>query len=125
MFLRKKNKSLYRMNLQEVFIKNLKMYRKAAKITQSELSLQIDRSFNYINTIECAGSFPPPDTIQKIAEVLKIRPMQLFDENASPANIITTNKEQFISSISERIYIKLRADLKKDIAEIVEKAIDD
>lgn len=125
MSLIKKNKSKYHMDLQEVFIKNLKLYRKAAKLTQAELSLKIDRSFNYINTIECAGSFPPPDTIQKIADVLKIRPMQLFDENASPANIVATNKEQFISSISERIYAKLRTELKKDIMEIIQEAIDD
>ncbi len=111
------------MDLQEVFIRNLKMFRKQAKMTQVQLAIQIDRSFNYINSIECAALFPPPDTIQKIAEVLKIRPMQLFDENASPANILTTNKEQFISSVSEKIYAKLRSDLRKDIEEVIENVI--
>ena len=61
---------------------------------------------------------------KKIAEVLKIRPMQLFDENANPANILTTSKEQFISSVSERIYAKIRADLKKDIAEVIESVVE-
>ena len=112
------------MDLQAVFIRNLKMYRKNAKMTQAQLVLQIDRSFNYINSVECAALFPPPDTIQKIAEVLNIRPMQLFDENASPANIITTSKEQFISRVSEKIYERLRADLKNDIAEVIEKEIE-
>ncbi|MBQ8681203.1 MAG: helix-turn-helix transcriptional regulator [Treponema sp.] len=112
------------MDLQAVFIRNLKMYRKNAKMTQAQLALQIDRSFNYINSVECAALFPPPDTIQKIAEVLNIRPMQLFDENASPANIITTSKEQFISRVSEKIYERLRADLKNDIAEVIEKEIE-
>ena len=112
------------MDLQEVFIRNLKMYRKQARLTQAELAVQIDRSFNYINTIECAGSFPPPQTIQKIAEVLHIRPMQLFDENASPANIISTNKELFISRVSEKIYERLRSDLKKDIVEVIENEIE-
>ena len=53
------------MDLQSVFIRNLKMYRKAAKMTQVQLALEIDRSFNYINSVECAALFPPPDTIQK------------------------------------------------------------
>ena len=111
------------MDLQAVFINNLKMYRKKAKLTQAELALRIDRSFNYINTIECAASFPPPATIQKIAEVLQIRPMQLFDENASPENIIGSNKEQFIDDITKRIYAKLQADLRADIALAISESV--
>lgn len=55
------------MALQETFINNLKFYRKKAGLTQAQLALLIDKSFNYINGIECGVSFPPPDVIEKIA----------------------------------------------------------
>ena len=109
--------------MQTVFINNLKMYRKKARLTQAALALQIDRSFNYINSVECAVLFPPPATIQKIAEVLHIRPMQLFDENTSAENIIASDKEAFITEVSEKIYAKLRTDIHADIAAAVDEAL--
>ena len=111
------------MDLQNVFISNLKMFRKNAKMTQAQLAMKIDRSFNYINSIECAAFFPPPDTIQKIAEVLNIRPMQLFDEGANPLTIITDNKERLISEISEKIYSRLQGDLRSNITKVIDEMI--
>jgi len=111
------------MDLQNVFISNLKMFRKKAKMTQAQLAMEIDKSFNYINSIECAAFFPPPDTIQKIAEVLNIRPMQLFDEGANPLTIITDNKEQLISEISEKIYSRFQGDLRRDISKVIDEMI--
>ena len=92
-------------------------------MTQAQLAMKIDKSFNYINAIECAAFFPPPDTIQKIAEVLDIRPMQLFDENANSMTIITDNKEQLISEISEKIYLRLQGDLRSNVAKVIDEII--
>ena len=99
------------------------LFRKKAKMTQAQLAMKIDKSFNYINSIECAAFFPPPDTIQKIAVVLDIRPMQLFDENANSMTIITDNKEQLISEISEKIYLRLQRDLRSNVAKVIDEII--
>lgn len=112
------------MELQKVFISNLKFYRKQKNITQTDLSIQLDKSYNYINGIECGVSFPPPEVIQQIATVLNIRPMQLFDENASPENVITFDKKKFIDEVSNTLYTRLRADLRNELEDIIDKKID-
>lgn len=113
------------MSTRQIFITNLKYFRKQKGFTQAQLATLIDKSFNYINGIECGLSFPPPDVIDKIAEVLEIRPIQLFDENGCSNNIINADKEEFIKSVSERIYSRLKDDLKSGIIEGIEKAIEE
>lgn len=108
-----------RMTTQEIFINNLKAYRKQAGYTQAQLAVLIDKSFNYINGIECGASFPPPDVIDKIAETLKIRPSQLFDENGCAENIISSDKDSFVSDLSKKILSKMEPKIKKDITEAI------
>ncbi len=68
------------MTLRETFIKNLKYYRKLSGLRQLDLALEIDKSTNYINSIENGKYFPSPETIEKIADVLKIDPTELFNK---------------------------------------------
>ena len=82
------------MTTQQVFINNLKAYRKKAGYTQSQLAVLINKSFNYINGIECGVSFPPPDVIDKIAGVLKIKPVLLFDEGGCQQNVIARTRRR-------------------------------
>lgn len=103
------------MNTQEIFINNLKFYRKQAGFTQAQLAVLIDKSFNYINGIECGASFPPPDVIDKIAETLKIKPSLLFDENSSPENIKKFSKEEFINEMSEKLFNNLKPFISSEI----------
>ena len=112
------------MDSQKIFINNLKIYRKQAKLTQAQLATQIDKSFNYINGIECGASFPPPDVIDKICEVLKIKPVQLFDEDGCGVNIISGNRDKFIDEVSRNIYLRLKDDIKKSIEEEIDKVFD-
>ena len=105
------------MPIQQIFINNLKSYRKKAGFTQAQLAILIDKSFNYINGIECGVSFPPPNVIDKISEVLKIKPMQLFAEEGCKENIINSDKEKFIKELSEQILRKIEPAIKKHIIE--------
>ncbi|MBR4376460.1 MAG: helix-turn-helix transcriptional regulator [Spirochaetia bacterium] len=105
------------MTIQEIFINNLKSFRKRANLTQSGLSIQIDKSYNYINGIECGASFPPPAIIDKIAEALKIQTSQLFDINGCEQNIINSNKDVFIDLISTRIVEQLKPTIKEILSE--------
>ena len=96
------------MSLKEVFINNLKYYRKQKGLTQNELTLLIDRSYNYINSVEQGKLIPSFEVIEKICQVLEIKPETLFSDNASPDNIKSFSKEKYIEEISESIVNKLK-----------------
>lgn len=105
------------MALQEIFIKNLKYYRKQKNMTQNDLTLALDKSYNYINGIEQGKSFPPIDTIEKICEILEINASQLFDENASPENIKSTFQKKYSVSLQE----ELTRRVTQEIADVCRK----
>ncbi len=109
------------MGLQNTFINNLKFYRKRAGLTQAQLALLIDKSFNYINGIECGSFFPPPDVIEKIAIELNVIPVQLFSEDSCPINIVNSNKEKIVDEISQNLYICLKDEIHKEIRKVLEK----
>lgn len=108
------------MRLQEVFIENLKKFRKQKGMTQMDLTIAIDKSYNYINGIEQGKSFPQIDVIEKIAEVLKINPAELFDENSISKNIIKRNKEFLAEEIAKKIQQSLCKNIEKDLKHILE-----
>lgn len=103
------------MNLREVFINNLKFYRKKKGLTQNELTLAIDKSYNYINSVEQGKLMPSFDVIEKICQVLEIKASYLFDEEASPENIKTFNKENYITEISDKLFNNLKKHISSEI----------
>lgn len=111
------------MTTQEIFRNNLKAYRKQAGLTQAQLATYIDKSFNYINGIECGTSFPPPNVIDKIAEILKIKPIQLFSENGCTENIINSDKDEFINQLAGKVFNQIKDEIKNDIYEGLRKVL--
>ena len=81
--------------------------------------MAIDKSYNYINGIEQKKYFPQPDVIEKIAKVLEIKPMQLFDENGCLENTIRENKENFKTEIIEQLHKLLKDDIKREIDRVL------
>ena len=108
------------MTLQELFVKNLKYYRKQKKLTQNELTLAIDMGYNYINGVEQQKYFPQPDVIEKIAAALEIKPVCLFSENILEQNLLETDGH-FIDELTEKLYAKIKAGIKNDIKEEIEQ----
>ena len=96
------------MKLKEIFANNIKFYRKQKGMTQNELTLAINKSYNYINSVEQGKIMPSFEAIEQICDVLKIKPASLFDEDASPANIKAFNKEDYIKGISENLFNRLK-----------------
>ena len=107
------------MRLQEIFIENLKNFRKQKGMTQMDLTIAIDKSYNYINGIEQGKSFPQIDVIEKIAEVLQINPAELFDENSIAKNIIRNNKEFLAEEIAKRIQKSICKNVEKGLKRIL------
>lgn len=96
------------MNLRDIFINNLKFYRKQKNLTQNQLTLALDKSYNYINSVEQGKIVPSFDVIEQICDVLEIKPVQLFNEDASPENIKVFNKEYYINELSEKLFMRIK-----------------
>lgn len=102
--------------LRDIFIRNLKFYRKKSGLSQEKLSYAINMSMNYINQLENKNSFPPPEIIDKISGVLKIQPAKLFDETQSPSNIIANDRTAFVNELAANIQERLKSDIQKAIS---------
>ncbi len=98
------------MNLRESFIYNLKTIRKQNRISQLDLAIEIGKSANYINSIENGKYFPSPETIEKIADYLKIEPMLLFKRNDTPLQDINSSIPKY-----EYIEKQLKDNIVKEI----------
>lgn len=111
------------MGTREIFRENLKFYRKKAGFTQEELSEKIGYGYTYITEIESRHKFPKPETIDLIAETLKIEPSNLFEQEHKENNITAIDKTELITDLSDEIYKKLCQDLHTRITEEVSRAI--
>ncbi|MDR0456956.1 MAG: helix-turn-helix domain-containing protein [Treponema sp.] len=70
------------MTIQELFIHNLKAYRKLYGISQTQLAGLCDSSTGYIGEIECGKYFPSVSMIERIAASLGIESWNLFKNEA-------------------------------------------
>lgn len=78
-----------------VFVNNLKFYRKKIGMSQEKLSHAVGRSIAYINQIENKDTWPQPEMVDKIAEILGIPPSALFREDGCPENKCAKFEEAF------------------------------
>ena len=89
------------MTFQELFIANLKDYRKSHKFSQAKLAEICDSSQAYIAEIEVGKKFPSPEMIEKIASAFSIESYCLF-QNTSTHNRALTPMQR--KEIANKIY---------------------
>lgn len=78
------------MTFQELFIANLKDFRKSRKISQAKLAEMCTSSQAYIAEIEVGKKFPSPDMIERIASALDVESYCLFQNTIKiDARILT------------------------------------
>ena len=98
------------MDLQDVFISNLKRFRKEQHITQEKLAELCDTETSYIGQIETKKRFPSISFIEKIAGAINTQPSLLFKPiSNSEINISQNMQKEIIETISN------------DISEILQK----
>ena len=88
-------------------------------MTQNDLTIALNKGYNYINGIEQGRSFPAPDTIEEIAKILNIRAVQLFDENSSPNTAIFADRSIFVDELADKIFERLQSDMKNTLKTII------
>ena len=107
-------------NLQQLFITNLKIFRKQKGLRQIDLALEIGKSYNYINSIENGKYFPSPDTLEKICQCLDIEAFQLFQKQEKTENLKDNNNTEISQNIIENLYVKLKEDLYQFLKKYIE-----
>ncbi len=98
------------MDLQDVFISNLKRFRKEKHITQEKLAELCETDTSYIGQIETKKRFPSLTFIEKIATAISVQPYLLF----KPIENFEINKNQDMK-------MELIETISNDISEILRK----
>jgi transcriptional regulator with XRE-family HTH domain len=70
------------MTLKQIFIRNLKEFRKREGFSQMKLAEYCDTAPSYIGDIEIGRRFPSMELIEKMADILRIEPYQFFKDQA-------------------------------------------
>jgi transcriptional regulator with XRE-family HTH domain len=104
-------------HFQELFIENLRFFRKKKRISQLKFSEMINLSPNYLNAVENGKNFPSPEVIQQIADTLEVLPYQLFLEHP-----VETAQSHITMLVPE--LMKMKQQFVKDIGELIKKCED-
>lgn len=84
-------------NVKNILGRRIKQRRKILGITQLELAEKIDVDAKYISRIETGTSNPSLNTVEKIADVMKIETASLF----KPYEL--QDKDEIIEKLSEKL----------------------
>lgn len=91
------------MTIQELFIYNLKAYRKLRAISQMQLADLCNSSTGYIGEIESGKRFPSVNMIERIANALEIESWHLFinapinlSNTEFPTKLAPSQKDEFM-----------------------------
>lgn len=94
-------------NIKEILGRNIRKYRELKGYTQESFIEKIGIGTSTISNIECGKSFPGPENLQKIIDVLEVSPELLFakdilvdekfmfEDFKKRFNLIKNNKEKF------------------------------
>ncbi|MCL1959714.1 MAG: helix-turn-helix transcriptional regulator [Spirochaetes bacterium] len=102
------------MTLKQVFIQNLREFRKKEGITQMKLAEYCNTAPSYIGDIEIGRRFPSLELIEKMADILRIEPYYFFKKQA----------ENNVDSETESIFPRLPNSMKKQITTQIKTQID-
>jgi transcriptional regulator with XRE-family HTH domain len=107
------------MTLQQIFIANLKRFRKERGFSQMALSEKCDTTSNYIGQIEMGRRIPSFEKIEKIAAALQIPPHDLFMYSAERKDE-KMNTRDFLrkmpAHVKKDLISRLAAVIKRDIS---------
>ena len=111
------------MALQNIFIGNMKKYRKLAGITQEKLAELCDTDPCYIGQIETGRRFPSIAYIERIVVALSIAPYQLFYDEISLIKKDTS--EEAVSSIRAEYRELMKTVLIESVSQGISSVIDE
>jgi transcriptional regulator with XRE-family HTH domain len=99
----------YNMELKQIFIANLKNFRKKEGISQMKLAERCDTSPGYIGEIEIGRKFPSIEMIDKMSAALKIEPYHLFINRSGRTEDYPRLPKPMTDEITGQIYAAVSA----------------
>jgi len=102
------------MTLKQIYIQNLREFRKKEGLSQMKLAEYCDTSTSYIGDIEIGRRFPSMEMIERIANILKIEPYHFF--------ICPKGNESGLET--ESLFPRLPNSMKKQIQTQIKTQID-
>jgi transcriptional regulator with XRE-family HTH domain len=109
------------MTLKQIFIHNLKKFRKKEGLSQMKLAEYCDTATSYIGDIETGRRFPSMEMIEKIADILRIEPYHFFknprdsDTNSDTENLFP----RLPNSMKKQIKIQIKTQINHSTSEIL------
>ena len=94
--------------------RNLKKYRQILGLSQAALAEKINSSTTFIGNIEIGKRFPSSKNLDLLANVLGVRPADLFAEEDEEESLVRYAARQ-----------KRKAQLEKEVMEAISKAFDE
>jgi transcriptional regulator with XRE-family HTH domain len=111
------------MTLQQIFIINLKKFRKKRGLSQMTLADLCETSGNYIGEIEMGRRIPSFEKIEKIASALQIKAYQLFLQETSDAEKYE-EKEQKTKDFLENLPYNIKKEIISNLLFSINNSID-
>ena len=113
------------MTLRQVFVRNLKEFRKKEGLSQMKLAEYCNTAPSYIGQIETGQRFPSMELIEKIADTLRIEPYQFFknktDNNSSNENLFPLLPNSMKNQIRTQIKTQIDQSTSEILNEILSK----
>ena len=103
------------MDLDRLFIYNLKKWRKIKGFTQEKLAEKCDTGHSYIRQLECGQGHPSFVFIARIAAALQIEPYQLFYDEAAKGQSMQL---ELVKSIQTKLIQTLSSDVEDAFEEL-------
>jgi transcriptional regulator with XRE-family HTH domain len=105
------------MDLNRLFIFNLKKWRKITGLSQEKLAEKCGTAHSYIRQLESGKGHPSFALIGKLADALQIEPYQLFyDETAKKGQ---TARAKRVKSIQTKLLETVAGDIQAALDELV------
>jgi transcriptional regulator with XRE-family HTH domain len=112
------------MTLKQIFIRNLKEFRKKEGLSQMKLAEYCNTATSYIGEIEIGRRFPSMELIEKIADILRIEPYRFFmnrnDVKADTENIFPRLPNSMKKQITTQIKTQINRSTNEILSEINE-----
>ena len=115
------------MTLKQVFIKNLKEFRKKEGLSQMKLAEYCNTAPSYIGQIETGLRFPSLELVEKMADILRIEPYHFFkkktvkNDNSDTESIFPLLPNSIKKQISTQIKTQLDRSTSEILSEILSK----
>jgi len=111
------------MTLKQIYIRNLREFRKKEGLSQMKLAEFCDTATSYIGDIEIGRRFPSMEMIEKIADILRIKPYLFFKEQTDKNdNSETENLFPCLpNSMKKQIKTQIKIQIDRSTSEILNK----